>query len=117
MKKTDFKGKFLTACAALFTVGAAVIRCIQLFYYTDLSTGYVVSGGKNLISELYLIIAVAVLLFAGVSFIFFNKKLRSLILPQARVCSCCRFSAPQECFTILFISASAVMIIFLKRLI
>ena len=74
MKKTDFKGKFLTACAALFTVGAAVIRCIQLFYYTDLSTGYVVSGGKNLISELYLIIAVAVLLFAGVSFIFFNKK-------------------------------------------
>ena len=51
-----------------------VIRCIQLFYYTDLSTGYVVSGGKNLISELYLIIAVAVLLFAGVSFIFFNKK-------------------------------------------
>lgn len=74
MKKTNFKSKVLTACAALTTVGAAVIRCIQLFYYTDSSTGYVLSGGKNLITDLYINIAVAAVLYAGVSFIFFNKK-------------------------------------------
>ncbi len=74
MKKTNFKSKLLTACAALTTVGAVVIRCIQLFYYTDLSTGYVLSDAKNLITDLYINIVVSVLLFAVTSFAFFNKK-------------------------------------------
>lgn len=64
----------MTACAVLITACAAIVRCIQLFYYTDSSTGYVLSSGKKSITELYISIVVAAVLFAGVSFIYFNKK-------------------------------------------
>ncbi len=51
-------------CAACISVGAAVIRCVLLFYYTDPQTGYVTGSGKELIFDLYVCLAVSIVLFA-----------------------------------------------------
>lgn len=74
MKKTGFKSIVALICAALVSVGAAVVRCIQLFYYTDMSTGIVLSSGRDLIADLYICIGVSIFLFAFASFAFFNKS-------------------------------------------
>ena len=52
MKKTGIQSIVLTLCAACISVGAAVIRCVQLFYYTDPQTGYVTGSGKELIARM-----------------------------------------------------------------
>ncbi len=64
----------VTVCAAVVSAGAAVIRCVQLFYYTDSSTGYVNGSGKKLIIELYIFIAAGILLFAFSAFPFHGKN-------------------------------------------
>lgn len=74
MKRSGFINAVITVCAALVAFAAAVLRCIQLFYYTDTATGYVVADGKDLIVDLYVCAAASVLLFGLVSFLSFHKS-------------------------------------------
>lgn len=84
MKRSGFKSALVTICAALVSFGAVVIRCVQLFYYTDTATGYVLSGGKDLIVDLYICTGAGILLFGLVSFISFNKNTADYDLSPGR---------------------------------
>ena len=74
MKKTNSKSAFLIVCASLVSLAAVIIKCVQLLYYTDVSSGYIINSGKNLIISFYICIGTGFLLFAGASFAFFDKS-------------------------------------------
>lgn len=68
MTHGSLKRGIALAAAVIVSLGAAVLRCLQLILYTDTETGYITLNGEHTITDFYIFAFVAVALYGIYAF-------------------------------------------------